>query len=80
MSYSSELAETYLGYGEYIGDGTRFTVGTDHVTIHQDLDDEDEPDKYVLEKDDMSEELWTRLVELAVGTTTMRRIGSIIDT
>lgn len=65
MSESQELAEDYIGYIQDEGpDCAEFSVDANQIRVWQEVDEDDEPDKYYIIKDDVDEETWNQLVEL----------------
>ena len=66
MTESQSLAEDYIGYFRdgVLGSGADFTVYDDHIRIIQELDDEDEPDKYYITRTDVDVDTWNELVAL----------------
>ena len=66
MTESQSLAEDYIGYFRdgVLGSGAEFAVDEHQIRIWQEVDDEDEPDKYYIIRDDVEEETWNELVAL----------------
>lgn len=66
---SIRLCEAYIGYVEVEGgplSGTLFRIVEDsHVDIFQEIDDEDESDKYTVVKEDVPKELWEHFLVIA---------------
>ena len=66
MTESQSLAEDYInfftGYGEV--SGAEFVVDENQIRIWQEVDEEDEPDKYYIIRDDVEEGTWNKLVAL----------------
>ena len=45
--------------------GTRFVVNPDSVYIFQELDEEEEPDKYIVQRNEVPPDLWNKFVYMA---------------
>ena len=65
MNESQSLAEDYIGHLKANGaSGAEFSVDECQIRIWQETDEDDEPDKYYIIKDDVADDTWSKLVDL----------------
>ena len=67
---SEQNAKDYIRYAKDGPiSGTSFSIRKDHVVIYQELDDEEEPDKYIVVKSEIRPQLWKNFLKVAKAAT-----------
>ena len=68
LTDSQELVNDYYWYEETNEgqlSGVNMLTSETHVHIIQELDEEDEPDKYVIDRSELTEDEWTKFIAFA---------------